>query len=109
MLTEILLAGLLTLVIIQIILFYKIINIIKHLNKLLFEVRILFKQSGIYYQPQKKKVIKTTSCQFCKYRISFIQISDESPNDNFYYKCRIHDTEIKLSDSCQRFEREFPL
>jgi hypothetical protein len=77
------------------------------MNKLLFEVRLLFKHSGIFYQPQKNKIIKSNSCQHCIHRISFIQITDEETRDNFYYKCKKHDIEIDLSDSCTQFERDY--
>jgi hypothetical protein len=104
---DLLILGFVALLVIQIFTFLKIFKIVKHLNKLLFEVRILFKQSGIFYQPQKNAVFKDKSCQYCKYRISFIQLDDEEVRDNFYYRCKKHDIEIGLSDTCQQFDREF--
>ena len=107
MITDIFLIAIVILFIIQIVTFVKVATIVKKMNKLLFEVRILFKQSGIFFQPHKNKVIKSNSCQFCKYRSSFIQISDEINKDNFYYRCQKHDEEISLSDSCGQFERDY--
>jgi hypothetical protein len=77
------------------------------MNKLLFEVRLLFKNSGIFYQPQKEKVIKSNSCQFCQHRISFIQLTDETKHDNFYYKCSKNNIEITLADTCSSFVRDY--
>lgn len=104
---DFLLIALIILFAIQVITFFKIVSIIKQMNKLLFEVRLLFKHSGIFYQPQKNSVIKSNSCQYCKYRMSFIQLSDEEEKDNFYYKCKKHEIEISLSDSCAQFQRDF--
>jgi hypothetical protein len=105
--TDILLLGFIILLIIQVYTFVKIFRIVKQLNKLLVEIRILFKQSGIFFQLQKNKVIKSNSCQYCKFRLSFIHIKDGDDHDNFYYKCNKHDIEITLSDTCKQFEREF--
>jgi len=105
--TDILLLGFIILLIIQIFIFIKFFRIVKQLNKLLFEVRILFKQSGIFFQPQRNKIVKSNSCQYCKFRISFIQINEENDRDNFYYKCNKHDIEVNLSNTCKQFERDF--
>jgi hypothetical protein len=105
--TDILLAAIFVLFVVQVITILKVINIIKQLNWLLFEVRMLFKHSGIFYQPQKNKVVKFNSCQYCKFRMSFIQITDEENKDNFYYKCIKHDVGIELTDSCKQFERDY--
>jgi len=104
---DFLLIALLILFAIQVFTFFKIVSIIRQMNKLLFEVRLLFKHSGIFFQPQKNSVIKSNSCQYCKHRMSFIQLSEEESRDNFYYKCKKHDTEISLSDSCAQFQRDY--
>ncbi len=105
--TDFLLIALLIFFAILVVTFLKIVSIIGQMNKLLFEVRLLFKHSGIFFQPQKNKVIKSNSCQYCKYRRSFIQLTDEESKDNFYYKCKKHDIEISLSDSCAQFQRDY--
>jgi hypothetical protein len=105
--TNILLVVLLVFITIQVVTYIKIIAILKQMNKLLFEVRILFKQSGIFFLPQKNNIIQSNSCQYCKYRMSYIQITDEHKKDNFYYKCKKHDIEISLSDSCAQFHRDY--
>ena len=105
--TDFLLIALIVLFIIQVITFIKLVTIMRQMNKLLFEVRILFKHSGIFFLPQSKNVIKSNSCQYCKYRMSFVQLSDEKEQDNFHYKCKMHDIDISLSDSCEQFHRDY--
>jgi hypothetical protein len=104
---EIFIVALVILLIVQAVTFIKIMRIVRQVNKLLLEVRILFKNSGIYYHPQQNKLIKSNTCQYCRYRLSFIQITEESEKDNFYYKCKKHDKAISLVDTCQQFERDF--
>jgi hypothetical protein len=104
---DFLLISLLILFAIQVITFLKVVSIIRQMNKLLFEVRLLFKHSGIFFQPQKNNVIKSNSCQYCKHRMSFIQLTEEENKDNFYYKCKKHDIEISLTDSCAQFQRDY--
>ena len=105
--TDILLIILLILFTAQIITFLKVFSIVKQMNKLLFEVRLLFKHSGIMYEPQKDKISKSNSCQHCRYRVSYIELTDEENRDNFYYKCKKHNIEIFLSDSCAHFQRDY--
>jgi len=107
MMTDFLLISILILFAIQLVTFFKIVTIIRQMNKLLLEVRLLFKHSGIFFKPKKNKVVHSNSCQYCKYRMSFIQITDEENRDNFYYKCKNHDIEISLSDSCAQFQRDY--
>ena len=107
MITDILLVALILLFLIQVVTFIKVVSIVKQMNKLLFEVRILFKHSGLFFQPERNQVVKSNSCQYCKFRMSFIQLSNENSEDNFYYKCKKHEIEINLSDSCAQFERDF--
>lgn len=104
-----LLIGLSLLILIQILVFFRISNLIKYTNKLLFEVRILFKNSGIFFQPKPKSVFTYNTCQYCKNRLSFIQVLDDSATDNFYYKCKKRNMEVALSDSCEHFDRDVAL
>lgn len=105
--TDILLIFLVILFVVQIITFVKVFSIVKQMNKLLFEVRLLFRHSGIFYEPRKDKITKSNSCQHCKYRISYIELTDEKNRDNFYYKCKKHNIEIFLTDSCAHFQRDY--
>ncbi|MBN2366440.1 MAG: hypothetical protein JXL67_09735 [Calditrichaeota bacterium] len=48
------------------------------------------------------------TCQFCKYRLSYINMKDrESEVEDFYYKCRLRNIEVTLEDSCDRFETDY--
>lgn len=105
--TDFLIISLIILFAIQVVTFFKIFTIIQQMNKLLLEVRLLFKHSGIFFKPKRNKVIQSNSCQYCKYRLSYIKITDEENKDNFYYKCRNHDIEISLTDSCAQFQRDY--
>jgi len=105
--TDFLLIALFILFAIQVVTFVKIVAILRQMNKLLFEVRILFKHSGIFFLLQKNNIIKSNSCQYCKFRMSYIQLTEEEKKDNFYYKCKKHDIEISLSDSCAQFHRDY--
>ena len=88
--TDFLLIALIVLFIIQVITFIKLVTIMRQMNL-----------------PQNNNVIKSNSCQYCKYRMSFVQLSDEKEQDNFYYKCKMHDIDISLSDSCEQFHRDY--
>lgn len=87
--------------------FTKLVQILKQINKLLFEVRIYFKNSGIFYEPRKNNIIRSDTCQYCIHRMSYINITGSTENDDFYYKCRRRNIDILLSDSCDQFERDF--
>ena len=45
------------------------------------------------------------NCQHCKYRLSYIHISDNSEED-FYYRCKIRNAEVSLKDTCDRFKED---
>jgi len=92
--------------VIQILTVGKLFSVVRQMNSLLFEIRILFKSTGVYYVKEKKKVIHIDHCQYCKYRMSFIQVTNEMQNDQFYYRCKLKNVEISLSDSCEKFERD---
>ena len=107
--TTFLVVSLLVLFIVQIVTFLKVLLIIRHTNRLLFEVRLLFKHSGVQNNDRDSTVLNFKVCQHCKHRLSFIQISNEPASDNFYYKCKKHDIEILLSDTCDQFAREYSI
>lgn len=45
------------------------------------------------------------TCQFCRFRLSYIQMGEEkNDSEDFYYKCRLRNIPITLDDSCQHFE-----
>jgi hypothetical protein len=84
----------------------KLFRSLKTTNRLLTEVRLIFRRAGIYFEPVKKKYIAERSCQFCKYRVTYIQITDDPGSDAFYYRCRKRNLDIRLGDTCDAFERD---
>jgi len=104
---ELFVITLIILVFIQIFTFVKVMRLVRQISKMLLEVRILFKNSGIYYLPNENRVIRDTTCQYCRFRQTFIHFSGHVEQDNFYYKCKKHEKEVALSDKCEQFERDF--
>jgi hypothetical protein len=105
--TDVLLIVLGLLFIIQLIFFSKLVSLVKRLNKFLFEIRIYFKNSGIFYNSHEHSIIRSNTCQYCNHRMSYINISQDIATENFYYKCRLQSIDILLSDSCSQFERDY--
>jgi len=103
---EIVLAIVIGLVIAQFYIIVKLVNSLRGTNKLLMELRLIFKKSGIYFEPGRKQVVADNSCQYCRFRISYIQITDDSGSDAFYYRCSKRNLEIRLADSCDGFQRD---
>lgn len=88
---------------------------------ILFRIKTLFQQilfymesvSRFFYKLQNstgiraKKVQLPQTCQFCKHRLSFIHMSDNKGEaEDFYYKCRLHNIEVQLTDTCKHFEKD---
>jgi len=100
-------AGIVALLfVIQIFTVGKLFAVVRQMNSLLFEIRVLFKSSGVYYVKEKKKDNYINNCRYCAYRMSFIQVMNDMHNDHFYYRCKLKNTEIKLSDSCEEFQQD---
>ena len=108
LITNYLIIVLLVLFCIQILTFLKLIQIIKQINKFLFEFRILIKHGSIT-RKAFNALFQKNSCQYCIHRMTFIQITENNVSDNFYYKCKKRDIEIKLTDSCNKFQRDFSI
>ncbi|NOX89602.1 MAG: hypothetical protein GXO77_11295 [Calditrichaeota bacterium] len=54
---------------------------------------------------QRSKQINMRVCQFCKNRQTYIKTT-ASGEEDFYYRCKLNDRKIDLTDSCKRFELE---
>jgi hypothetical protein len=107
--TEILIIIFTVIIIIQLIYFSKLIAITKRLNKFLLEVRLYFKNSGLFYNVHDQSIMRSNTCQYCKHRMSYINISNEDDFENFYYRCKKQNIDILLSDSCSHFDRDYNL
>jgi hypothetical protein len=109
MIDEIILIGFVLFFIIQIVILTRIVFIIRRFTKILFEIRLIFKHSGLSYEPKINLVIKDDVCEHCKFRMPYIETSGEASLDNFYYKCKKRNVEIDLNDTCKFFKRDYQL
>ena len=109
MIDEIILIGFVLFFIIQIVILTRIVFIIRRFTKILFEIRLIFKHSGLSYDPKINLVIKDDVCEHCKFRMPYFEMSSEASLDNFYYKCKKRNVEIELSDTCKFFKRDYQL
>jgi len=102
-----LLLILIFLTVLQIISFSKLIQTMRHMTKMLLEIRLIFKKSGIYYDQHSQRVVAHKTCQFCRHRMSYIKTADDDENEGFYYRCKQRNIEITLDYSCEHFNRDF--
>jgi hypothetical protein len=76
--------------------------LIRQTNWLLHDLKFLLAKNQSA-NPVKKSQHKI--CKNCTFRMSYIYISDDVKEDTFYYKCKLHQREIKLGESCTDFKR----
>jgi hypothetical protein len=98
---------LMSLVVIQIFSFSKLIQTMRQIIRMLLEIRLIFKKSGIYYDSHAQRIVAHKSCQFCRHRMSYIKTADDEENEGFYYRCKQRNIEITLDYSCEYFDRDF--
>lgn len=55
-----------------------------------------------YYKTSSKAPIQT--CQFCKYRQTYIKATVSGRDEDFYYRCKLHHKPVSLSGTCKQFE-----
>ena len=109
MANEILLIGFVVFFVVQVVILARIVFIIRRFTKILFEIRLIFKRAGLSYDARKEMVIKEDTCEYCKFRMPFLEMSNEASLDNFYYKCKKRNVEIELSDTCKFFKQDYQL
>ncbi len=88
---------------------------------ILFKIKMILQQISFYVESISRFFYRFTlsttrtnqhesiprTCQFCKYRLSFIHMSDNKGEvENFYYKCQLRNVEVNLDDSCEQFEKD---
>lgn len=95
-----LIAAFFVLLVVQVFALLKVRRIINHLNYLLYEIRLLKRK--IHLKPGSPG--SAQHCQFCKFRQSFIKAYSDSVEDDFYYRCKLHNIEITLNHHCKQFE-----
>ena len=103
---EIVLVLTVCLMIVQAVVIIKLLQTLKSTNRMLGEVHEIFRRLGIHYEPVGKRFITEKCCQYCKNRVTYIQITNEPGEDTFYYRCRKRNMEIRLGDTCDIFERD---
>jgi hypothetical protein len=65
-----------------------------------------FLRSSKSTRVDSKDLIPKT-CQFCKFRLSFIEMGEEKNEpEDFYYTCQLKNIPITLEDSCESFEND---
>lgn len=79
-------------------------NILSNFYQYTESIFKFFLRSSKSTKVDSKDLIPKT-CQFCKFRLSFIQMGEEkSDPEDFYYKCQLKNIPITLEDSCESFE-----
>ena len=99
-LAYIFLLVLIVLFIIQLISLLRIRKILIHLKGIMLDLDI---------QPKNKrylshKLAHLRKCEFCKYRQTFIGAAPGNSDDEIYYKCRYHNLNVNLANTCKQFE-----
>ncbi len=93
----ILLIAFSVLLVIQIIALFKIRKLIFNLKKNVIDLSLNRSLS-----PGSIKEFNIQICQFCRYRQTYINAVPDG-SDDFYYRCRIHNSSTKLNQSCKNF------
>ncbi len=90
----------------QIFMLLKIRTILQQISFYIESISRFFYRVGI--RTNAREVSRSPkTCQFCKHRMSFIHMSEHKGEvEDFYYKCQLRNIEIKLEDTCERFEEE---
>lgn len=98
----IVLSAFLVLLIIQIVALVRIRQIINKLRAMLNSFHGRGKHTQLANYSQKS----LQSCQFCKFRQTYIKATISGESDDFYYRCKFHHKGVKLNDSCPDFDYE---
>lgn len=96
-----------TIFLFQLLVILRIKKILQQISFYIESISRFFYRVGISSSLKSKSEIVPKICQNCKYRLSFIHMSEnEAEVEDFYYKCRLRNVEIVLKDSCEQFEPE---
>ncbi len=89
----------------QIIILLRIKNLLQQVSFYIESISRFFYRISVNQSIKQKQSPRT--CQFCKYRLSFIHISENKGEiENFYYKCQLRNIEVQLNDTCEKFVRD---
>ncbi len=101
-LLTVLLIAFFVLLIIQIIALIRIRMIVIRLRSIMNVVTPILQKAQYVHRANK---INMHTCQFCKFRQAYIKTT-ASGEEDFYYRCRLTDRDVRLNDSCKYFEPE---
>lgn len=102
----ILLAAVILLVVLQIAVLIRVRSLIYQLKTAIWFLKPAVKQKDKQIR-YSNPTIKT--CEFCKYRKTYLSEHPHSSIDSIYYRCTIKDKNVDLKYSCNRFQPEFSL
>ncbi|MGD9898943.1 MAG: hypothetical protein AB7T22_07415 [Calditrichaceae bacterium] len=86
--------------VIQVIALLRMRRIITQLNQLLRSMGVLQKR-GL----KTNTAVVPKNCNNCKFRQAFIRVNQSyASEDEFYYRCKIHQMEVALNHCCDKFE-----
>ena len=94
----ILLIAFILLLIVQIIALVRVKQLINRLRHTLVDLRNMQRNEAFILPRQLR------TCQFCKYRMSYIKANISGNKENFYYRCSYHDKNVSLKSTCKQFE-----
>ncbi len=93
----ILLVAFIILLIVQIIALLRIRHFINYLRNILINIGF---QMGYAH---KKPFVPAQTCQFCKYRLTYIKAGLSGSEQDFYYSCKLNHKQVSLTDTCSKF------
>jgi hypothetical protein len=98
------LLTLISLFIMQVFILIKIRSLLQNISNYAETISKFFFKFGLF---STKSELEPKTCQFCKFRLSYIHMGkNEGEVEDFYYKCKLHNVEVRLNDTCDRFESD---
>ena len=92
----------LSLIIVQVVILVKTYLLVRKTSRMLYELKFFLAR---YYPKKSEKYSESRICRNCKFRMTYIHISEGVHDNAFYYQCKLHKREITLKDSCPNFKR----
>jgi len=98
-----LLCVFIVLLVVQILALLRVRQLINRLKLALMDKKII-----VHSSKQKSESLSQNyrKCQFCKHRQTYINATIHGGENDFYYRCSQHNTEVTLTHTCADFEFE---
>ena len=107
MIFKIIVVALLSIIVVQLLLLLRIRQVLKNMSYYMETLSKFFYRFGGSAATGTQNDVALRTCQYCKYRMSFIHMGEKEKNsEDFYYKCRLRNVDITLKDTCEHFEGE---